>query len=192
MNIKWRERKRDLQNALSTYLSTHLSVPVYIFWILSNIWNFWKMDDEKIIDFCKELQHYRRTNELCDANFVLRASHVYRWVSRLRANIKYFGSFIVCMPSIIKFTKYTNTHLWYIVGECAPAIHISHKFIRSLSLFACTRVFVWMCVLVCTSAAGFPFSDTHSISISRSSVVTMKSPCNIFGWSGDFRTVNRP
>lgn len=41
-----------------------------------------------------------------------------------------------------------------------------------------------------TSAAGFPPTDTHSNSISRSSVVTRKSPCRIFGGSGGTSTVS--
>lgn len=40
-----------------------------------------------------------------------------------------------------------------------------------------------------TSAAGFPANDTHSSSISLSSVVTRKSPCTILGGSGGTRTV---
>lgn len=39
-----------------------------------------------------------------------------------------------------------------------------------------------------TSAAGLPPTDTHSNSISRSSVVTRKSPCKIFGGSGGTST----
>lgn len=35
-----------------------------------------------------------------------------------------------------------------------------------------------------TSAAGFPFADTHSISTSRSSVVISTSPWVIIGGSG--------
>lgn len=45
-------------------------------------------------------------------------------------------------------------------------------------------------VVLPTSAAGFPFSDTHSNSISWSSVVTKLSPCSIFGGSGDLSTLN--
>uniref|UniRef100_A0A8W7P211 Uncharacterized protein n=1 Tax=Anopheles coluzzii TaxID=1518534 RepID=A0A8W7P211_ANOCL len=40
------------------------------------------------------------------------------------------------------------------------------------------------------SAAGLPPTDTHSSSISRSSVVTRKSPCTIFGGSGGTNTVS--
>lgn len=41
-----------------------------------------------------------------------------------------------------------------------------------------------------TSAAGFPPTDTHSNSISRSSVVTRKSPCKMRGGSGGTNTVS--
>uniref|UniRef100_A0A182V7F7 Uncharacterized protein n=1 Tax=Anopheles merus TaxID=30066 RepID=A0A182V7F7_ANOME len=40
------------------------------------------------------------------------------------------------------------------------------------------------------SAAGLPPTDTHSSSISLSSVVTRKSPCTIFGGSGGTNTVS--
>lgn len=41
-----------------------------------------------------------------------------------------------------------------------------------------------------TSAAGFPPTDIHSNSISRSSVVTIKSPWIIFGGSGGTKIVS--
>lgn len=45
-------------------------------------------------------------------------------------------------------------------------------------------------IFIVTSAAGFPPTDIHSNSISRSSVVTIKSPWIIFGGSGGTRIVS--
>lgn len=44
-------------------------------------------------------------------------------------------------------------------------------------------------LLLITSAAGLPPYEIHSSSISRPSVVTINSPCTIFGGSGGTSTV---
>ena len=61
------------------------------------------------------------------------------------------------------------------------------NFLFSFSTFFLTFE---MTLVFVTSAAGFPFSDMHSNSISRSSVVTMESPWVIRGGSGDTSTVS--
>lgn len=58
-----------------------------------------------------------------------------------------------------------------------------------LPLVLRTVVVVTPVATALTSAAGFPANDTHSSSISLSSVVTRKSPCTILGGSGGTRTV---
>lgn len=49
------EKKTCKMRYRPIYLPIYPSLSISVFWMLSNIWNFWKMDDEKIIDFCKAL-----------------------------------------------------------------------------------------------------------------------------------------
>lgn len=51
-------------------------------------------------------------------------------------------------------------------------------------------IYIYIHVYVCTSAAGFPPTDTHSSSTSLSSVVSRTGPWRIFGGSGGTKTDN--